>query len=50
MEKNNSLLCMLQEGKVRAKLERLLVGYKDVIYEKSDPTGEGVKAVSLLLV
>ncbi|KAL3501023.1 hypothetical protein ACH5RR_035472 [Cinchona calisaya] len=32
------------EGKVRAKLERVLVGHEDVIYEKSDPTGEGVTA------
>ncbi|XP_027154167.1 probable arabinosyltransferase ARAD1 [Coffea eugenioides] len=32
------------EGKIRAKLEQVLAGYEDVIYEKSDPTGEGVNA------
>lgn len=32
------------EGKIRAKLEHVLIGYDDVIYAKSDPTGEGVNA------
>ncbi|KAG5522693.1 hypothetical protein RHGRI_034735 [Rhododendron griersonianum] len=34
----------LQEGKVRAKLAKILVGYEDVHYENSHATGESIKA------
>lgn len=36
----------MQEGIVRAKLEKILRGYEDVHYEASYATGESIKAVS----
>lgn len=36
---------MLQEGKVRAKLAKILAGYDDVQYERSSPTAETIQAV-----
>lgn len=46
VNKDYHFLVLFQEGKIRAKLEHVLIGYDDVIYAKSDPTGEGVNAVS----
>lgn len=37
---------VLQKGKVRAKLEKILAGYDDVRYERSSPTAEAIQAVS----
>ena len=39
-------LCDVQEGVVRAKLEKILKGYEDVHYEASYATGDSIKAVS----
>lgn len=36
---------MLQEGKVRAKLAKILTGYDDVHYERSAPTTKSIKEV-----
>lgn len=36
---------MLQEGKVRATLAKILAGYGDVHFERSKPTTETIKAV-----
>lgn len=36
---------MLQEGKVRAKLAKLLASYDDVRYERSVATTKGIKEV-----
>ena len=39
----------MQEGKVRAKLQKLLKDYDDVHFEAGYATGEGINAVSLKL-
>lgn len=38
---------MWQEGKIRAQLQKMLKGTKDVIYEEAYASQEGFKAVSL---
>lgn len=40
---------LLQEGKVRVKLAKILAGYDDVLYERSSPTAETIKVVSIRL-
>ena len=40
----NKDLCVVQEGKVRRKLEKLLKGYEDVHFEAGFATGEGINA------
>ena len=37
---------LMQEGKVRLKLAKILKGYDDVHFENSFATGEGIRAVS----
>lgn len=38
-------LVILQEGKVRAKLAKILAGVKDVIYERSSATTKSIQEV-----
>lgn len=41
---------MLQEGKDRKQLEKILSGQKDVVFEAKEATEEGVNAVSNFVV
>lgn len=47
-EVDRSDLLMWQEGKVRAVLQKMLNGTKDVIYEDAYASEQGFKAVSIL--
>lgn len=40
-----TIFLLLQEGRVRAKLEKILASYDDVHFERSTPTTQTIKVV-----